>query len=84
MSKAAKKAKTIHPIDLNTRYDVPGRLRQLAQSIEDGNFGTVTDVAFSLRFIHEEGVHVKSFVIGSSQSEVVHYMACSMVKDFMR
>jgi hypothetical protein len=57
----------VHPINKSTTYDVPNQLRKLADAIEHGDFGRVTDAALVVRGFSDSSLqlHVRHFGTGS-------------------
>lgn len=59
-------------------YDIPGRMKRMARSIEAGEYGNVTDALLILRYQDEGRLNVKGFHYGTSNVEVAQSM-CSRV-----
>jgi hypothetical protein len=85
-TEAEKKARLrrgskLRPIDRGTYYDVPGKLRRLVHEIESGRHGEVTDVVAALRSIKNNKAGIQTIFLGSSQPEVLHYMASRLERE---
>jgi hypothetical protein len=79
-----KKRGGLRAIDKGTsNYDVTGRLRRLVHQIESGKHGEVTDVVLAIRSINDGRTGVKPMYLGTSQLEVLHFMACVIAKDIL-
>lgn len=68
-------------INRGTLYDIPGKLRKLVHEIENGKHGEVTDIVLALRTVREKRTAIETMFTGTSQPEVLHYMACHLEKE---
>jgi hypothetical protein len=85
-TEAEKKARLrrgskLRAIDSGNVYDITGKLRRLIHEIEGGKLGKVTDVIAAVRNVQDSKVGIKTIFYGTSQAEILHYMACRLEKD---
>jgi hypothetical protein len=85
-TEAEKKARLrrgskLRPINKGSVYDVTGKLRKMVHEIENGKFGEVTDVIAAVRCIKDKKTSVQTMFLGTSQPEILHYMACRLEKE---
>jgi hypothetical protein len=85
-TEAEKKARLrrgskLRVIDTGNIYDITGKLRRLIHRIERGELGKVTDVIAATRSVKNNKVGINTIFYGTSQPEVLHYMACRLEKD---
>jgi hypothetical protein len=85
-TEAEKKAKLrrgskLRVIDTGSVYDITGKLRTLIRQIENEKFGKATDVIAAIRFIKGKKIGIETIYYGTSQSEVLHFMACRLEKE---
>lgn len=78
-----RRGSKLRVIDKGNNYDVTGKLRRLVHQIESGKHGDVTDVALALRSIEDGRAGVRTIWLGTSQPEVLHFMACRLQKDIL-
>ena len=76
-----RRGSKLRPIDKGNVYDVTGKLRRLVHEIESGKHGEVTDVIAAIRRVDHGKVGIHTIYLGTSQPEVLHYMACRLEKD---
>lgn len=67
----AKKAGGLRAIDQGTIYDVPGKMKNLARSIERGEEGTITDAVIVIRNANGS---IGTFQFGPGNRERSHHM----------
>lgn len=81
--KKLRRGSKLRPISINkgNTYDVSGCLRRLVHQIETGKHGDVTDVVCAVRTIQNNKAGIRTMFFGTSQPEVLHYMACRLEKD---
>ena len=65
----------IRAINVNTPYDVPGRLKKWARQIERGELGRATDYLLVVRCVKDDGTHFEHFWGGTGTAETYLYMA---------
>jgi len=70
-------------IDKGSNYDITGKLRRLIHQIESGQHGKVTDVVLAIRKVKGSQIKIGSMWLGTSQPEVLHYMACRLEKEML-
>jgi hypothetical protein len=85
-TEAEKKARLrrgskLRPINKGSVYDVTGKLRKLVHEIESGKHGDVTDVIAAIRCVKDKRTDVQTIFLGTSQPEVLHYMASRLEKE---
>jgi hypothetical protein len=85
-TEAEKKARLrrgskLRPINKGNVYDVTGKLRRLVHEIESGKLGEVTDVVAAIRCIRDKKTSVQTIFTGTSQPEILHYMACRLERE---
>ena len=73
----------LKPINKGTNYDITGKLRRLIHQIESGQHGKVTDVVLAIRKVKGSQTKIGSMWLGTSQPEVLHYMACQLEKEVL-
>ena len=66
----------LYSITSGTVYDIPGRLKRMARSIEAGDYGTVSDVVLILRYQDRGRLNNEGFHFGPGSMDVVQAM-CS-------
>ena len=76
-----RRGSKLRPINKGNVYDVSGKLRKLVHEIESGKLGEVTDVIAAIRCTKEKKTAIQTIFLGTSQPEVLHYMACRLEKD---
>lgn len=76
-----RRGSKLRPIDKGNVYDITGKLRRLVHEIESGKHGKVTDVITAIRHVKDGKLGIKTIYYGTSQPEVLHYMACRLEKD---
>lgn len=54
----------VHSIDKGTSYDVAQGLHNLADAIEKGHFGRVTDVGLVMKSFNKDGLHINVKHVG--------------------
>jgi hypothetical protein len=73
-SAAKVKSSRLRAIDKGTSYDVPGRMKRLARSIERGEFGEVTDVVCVVRSKNQGEIELRPYFYGKSDTANLHFM----------
>ena len=76
-----RRGSKLRAIDSGSVYDVTGKLRRLVHQIESDKLGKVTDVIAAIRRVDGAGTQIKTIFVGTSQPEVLHYMACRLEKE---
>jgi hypothetical protein len=76
-----RRASKLRAINTGNVYDITGKLRRLIHEIEKGELGKVTDVIAAIRHIEGKKTEIHTIFYGTSQPEVLHFMACRLEKD---
>jgi hypothetical protein len=76
-----RRGSKLRSINKGTIYDVSGKLRKIVHEIESGKHGDVTDVVLALRCVRDKKPCIHTIFCGTSQPEVLHYMACRLEKE---